>query len=215
MLGGGDARGREGFRVWHCRTARVGVRLCPLRLTGRCWHRALQHCGLPVLPSCPGVGGATEPQPTVCLTPPAPACQGREGSGVWCEWAPGALEPSQTAAEAGGRLLVVFFFFLEKRRLCSALPLPWACGSSGAEQRILVLQGRPHVSGCCAAAESRSSGEVRGASARRLSGQRCGCVRPCCGRFFSKCSGPFGFFWSLLALLFLNKTFKLNLVRWC
>lgn len=34
-------------------------------------------------------------------------------------------------------------------------------------------------------------------------------------QFFSEQSRTFGYFWSLLVLLFLNKSFKLNLVRWC
>lgn len=201
-LAGGRCRG---FGVWHCGTAQVGV--CPLRLAGHRWHRALQHCGLPVLRRAPA---STAPDP------PAPACRGRAGSRVWCEWVPTALEPSQTTAEAGGSFLRVFFFFLEKRQLCSALPLPWARGSSGAEQRILVLRGQPCASGYRAAAETRSGSEVWGASAHRLGGQCRSCVRPRHGRFFSintqDSLGTFGLCWFWC---FFNKTFKLNLVRWC
>lgn len=142
---GSDARGRGGFGVWHCSTA-WSVSAC-----ARCASPgpagtvpcSSAGCGAAVMPRhC----GTAEPMPAACLTPllPASAEQAR-GSGV--SGCPALLNPPKLQRKLGE-----VFFFLEKRRLCSALPR--ARGSSGAEQRILVLQGQPHALKYRAAAET-------------------------------------------------------------
>lgn len=154
------------------------------------------------LAPCPAVlraaGAAVVPRwqyarPSCCCLP------GRSRQWVW-SGCPVLLNPPKPQRKLGEG-----FFFLEKRRLCSALPLRRARGSSSAEQRILVLPGRPCALGCCAAAGTRSSDEVQGASTHWLGGQHRVCVQPHCSGFFSTHSGPFGCFCSLLVLLFLIK----------
>lgn len=107
---GGRCKGAgrvRGLALRHCPGRHLRVPTAPRRVLLAPCPAALRAAGAAVVP---GHCGAAEPQPAACLThrPPPPtltsACQGRASSGIWCEWVPGAVELSQTTAEAGGRL---------------------------------------------------------------------------------------------------------------
>lgn len=175
-----------GLEAWHCAAARltpecVGVLApCPAVLRAA------------VLPSCPGTAGLLSPG-RQHARPPAPAARAEQATGFGVS---GCLVPLNSPKPQRKLGEVVFFF--SRRKGSFALPLPWARGSCGTEQRILVLRGQPRASGCCTAAETPSSSEVREASDHQPSMQHRGCVQPCCDNFSLNSPGlldTFGLCW--------------------